>query len=81
VPGDPVVERTCKVVSEVFGIPLEEVTGETSQDSVPQWDSLNILNLLMAIESEFGLSISPEEAADFLSVELIVAILREKGAA
>jgi acyl carrier protein len=77
---DKVADRTRKIISEVFGIPLEQVTSATSQDNVPNWDSLAVLNLLMAVEEEFGVSINPDDAADFLSVELITAVLREKGA-
>ena len=74
-----VEDRTRRIVGEVFGLPLEEVSLKTAHDDIENWDSLNILNLLMAVESEFGVSISPEEAADFLSVELIVAVVKEKG--
>ena len=49
------------------------------QETVEDWDSLNVLNVLMAIESEFGVTISPEEAASFVSVEKILAVLRTKG--
>jgi acyl carrier protein len=76
---DTVTDRTRRIVAEVFGLPPQEVSIKTSHDDVENWDSLNILNLLMAVESEFGVSISPEEAAEFLSVESIVAVLRSKG--
>jgi acyl carrier protein len=78
VPG-PVEDRTRKVVAEVFGLPLESVTLQTSHETVEEWDSLNLLNVLMAIEGEFGVTISPEEAASFVSVEQILAVLRTKG--
>jgi acyl carrier protein len=74
-----VEERTCKVVAEVFGLPLESVTRETSHETVEGWDSLNLLNVLMSIEAEFDITVSPEEAAEFVSVERILAVLRSKG--
>jgi acyl carrier protein len=74
-----VEERTRKVVAEVFGLPLATVTAQTSHENVDDWDSLNVLNVLMAIEGEFDVSVSPEEAAEFVSVERIVAVLRTKG--
>jgi acyl carrier protein len=72
-------ERTRKVVAEVFGLPVEQVTLETSQQTIEDWDSLNLLNVLMAIEGEFDVSVSPEEAASFVSVEKILEALRTKG--
>lgn len=76
-----VEERTRQVVAEVFGLPLEEVTLATSHENVEDWDSLNVLNVLMAIEGEFDVSVSPEEAASFVSVEKILAVLKTKGVA
>lgn len=72
--------RVRRLVSSVLGLPIERVTLKTSGDHVDNWDSLAIVNLMMAIEAEFEVSLSPEEAGDLLSVELIVQILREKGA-
>jgi acyl carrier protein len=72
-------QRTRQVVADVFGLPLEKVTRETSHETIEEWDSLNVLNILMAVEGEFGVSISPEEAADFVSVERILAVLKTKG--
>ncbi|HEV3137185.1 MAG TPA: acyl carrier protein [Pirellulales bacterium] len=74
-----VEERARKVVAEVFGLPLATVTSQTSHENVDDWDSLNVLNVLMAIEGEFDVSVSPEDAAEFVSVERIVAVLRTKG--
>jgi acyl carrier protein len=74
-------DRTRKVVAEVFGLPLAEVTRDTSSETVEEWDSLNVLNILMAVESEFSVSISPEEAAGFISVEKIIAVLESKAVA
>jgi acyl carrier protein len=76
--ADPVLQRTCQVVADVFGLPIEEVSLATSHETVEGWDSLNMLNILMAIEGEFGVTIAPEEAAEFVSIERIVAVLRTK---
>lgn len=72
-------DRARRLVSEVFGVPLATVTLEASQDSIESWDSLNMVNLVMAIEAEFEVSVSIDEAVDLLSVKLILALLREKG--
>ncbi len=74
-----VEERTRKVVAEVFGLPLENVTLETSHETIEDWDSLNVLNVLMSIEGEFDVTITPEEVANFVSVKKIVDLLRAKG--
>jgi acyl carrier protein len=75
---EPLELRVRRVVSSVLGLPMEQVTLKTSNDDVENWDSLSIVNLMMAIEEEFQVSLSPEEAADLLSVELITHVLQEK---
>lgn len=73
------MSRTCKVVSDVFDLPLESVTAKTSKDDVETWDSVNVIHLIMALEAEFAVAFSDDDTADMLSVELIVAMLTEKG--
>ena len=43
------------------------------------WDSLNHLNLVMAIEEEFKVSLSPDDTLDMRDVGQIRAILRTHG--
>ncbi len=74
----PLELRVRRVVSSVLGLPIEQVTLKTSNDDVENWDSLSIVNLMMAIEEEFQVGLSPEEAGDLLSVELITQVLQEK---
>jgi acyl carrier protein len=74
-----VENRIATVVADVFGLEPGSVTQATSADAVENWDSVNILHLVLALDAEFGVSITPDEAADFLSVRLITEVLREKG--
>lgn len=75
------LSRVQQVVSDVLQIPLAEVTPQTSPDTVETWDSIQHLNLVLALEQEFGVEFSPEEIEELLSVELIVALVAEKAAA
>jgi acyl carrier protein len=70
--------RVCSVVADVFGLPLNEVSSATSHEEVKNWDSLNIINLLVALEQEFAVNFSPDEAVKFLSVANILTVLKEK---
>jgi len=71
--------RVRRVVADVFELQLDEVSLDISHEDVENWDSLNILNLLMALEQEFAIDISPDEAVKFLSVANVVTLLKEKG--
>ena len=71
--------RVLKMTAEVFGVAPSSITMSTTRDDIENWDSINIMHLVMAIESEFGVELEPEDAGELFSVELVVAILREKG--
>lgn len=71
--------RVHQIFSDVFSIPVDQLQSEASPESVSTWDSLNHLNLVLALEQEFGIQFSPEEAMDGMaSLEKIVLLLKEK---
>jgi acyl carrier protein len=74
----PFLDRVRGIFSDVFQIPLEEIRAESSPDTISNWDSLQHLNLVLAIEQEFNVQFSPEEIEQLLSVELVAALLEEK---
>jgi len=71
-------EKVYKVVSDVLGVAVKDINDETSPDNVEQWDSLSHINLVIAIEAEFAVSLTPEDTIDMLSVKLIRMILEDK---
>ena len=56
-----------------------EISDETSPDTVATWDSVTHLNLVLALEEAFGTSFTPEETLDMTSAKLIRMLLEEKG--
>ena len=70
-----VTERLGTVFERVFGVP--EIADTTSINDIPQWDSLAHIGLLLAIETEFHVSIAPEHAIEMISVRAIREILNE----
>jgi acyl carrier protein len=72
-------ERLYRLVASVLNVSADELTDESSPETVTSWDSLNHLNLILAVEGEFGIGLSPEDAMDMSNVALIRAVLREHG--
>jgi len=66
-----------KVISNVLGVSIDEINDNSSPDSIDKWDSLSHLNLVMAIEAEFDVELTPEDSMDMLSVKLIRMILSD----
>lgn len=73
-----VLSRIQSILSDVFSIPPEQITTEASPETIEAWDSMNHLNLLLAIEQEFGVQFKPEEMAQHMSVKDIATLLDKK---
>ena len=73
-------DRLCQTVAGVLGVAPEALTDASSPETLPAWDSLNHLNLVMALESEFGVSLTPEDALEMRTIGLMREILRRNGA-
>ena len=55
-----------------------EFSTETTRDDIDEWDSLNHIRLLTAIESEFEFQFDLDEIEDISSVSTIVEIINNK---
>jgi acyl carrier protein len=53
------------------------VTDTSSADSLDTWDSLRHMNLMLALEEEFGIKFSDEQIMTMSSVGRIVAGIDE----
>lgn len=68
-----------EVLADVFGLELSAIDETTSVDTVKQWDSLKHLNLVLAIEEKFNVTLSEEQTVQILSYPLIKLVLEEQG--
>ena len=72
-------ETTLKqVIATVLGVPADTVGPDTSTATVPAWDSLKHMNLVLALEQAFGVEIPDEDAANITSYPLIRLVLQEQ---
>jgi acyl carrier protein len=71
-------DKIYKIVSQVMDAPLEQLTLESSQDSVENWDSIKHMNLVLSLEEEFNIAFSDSEIIELLSIELIIEIISNK---
>ncbi len=67
-----------RILADIFNVPTTQVNQESSPDTIENWDSLNHLNLVLAIEQEFGIMFTPEEIEQLVSVQLIGKVLDDK---
>ena len=62
-------EKLCKLIAEQFGVEPETVTGDTAFVDDLGADSVDLMDLSMALEDEFGM-----EEMDSDSIESIVTV-------
>lgn len=74
----PVLEQVRQIVSDVFAVPVNGVEGKSSPETIDAWDSMQHLNLVLAVEEKFNLQFTPEEMEQMRSVDLIVALVESK---
>ena len=53
--GREIFARLNKVFQEVFDDPSIRLTPQTTADDIEDWDSLEHINLIAAVEQEFGM--------------------------
>ena len=74
-----IVERVTKLVCEQLGVKEEEVTPEASFVEDLGADSLDTVELVMALEEEFGNEIPDEEAEKLTTVGDVIRYVEDNG--
>ena len=69
--------RIKQVMSVVFEVPLGLLLEDSSTDNIENWDSLRHLNLILALEEEFDVSIPDEEVGNLVNYKLIELIIND----
>ena len=75
-----IYERVTDIIVEQLGVEAEQVTMDASFRDDLQADSLDLVELIMAFEEEFGGEISDEEAQDINTVGDAVRYLESQEA-
>lgn len=74
-------ERLTKVFHNVFDNDTIELTPGLTADDVDEWDSLSHINLMIAIELEFGIEFLQSEIQNFANVGELTETIEKKIAA
>jgi len=75
---EDILEKVRKIVADQLEKPLEEVQGESSFANDLGADSLDTVELVMALEEEFDIEIPDEEAEKIATVQAAVDFIDEQ---
>ena len=73
-----ILEQVRQVASDVLSVPTDRISADSSPETIETWDSIQHLNLVLALEEKFGLQLSPEEMEQMRSIGQISAMLESK---
>ncbi|HEY81542.1 MAG TPA: acyl carrier protein [Anaerolineae bacterium] len=73
-------QRVIEIIVDQLGVEPDEVTMDSRFREDLEADSLDLVELMMAFEEEFGGEISDEDAMKIQTVGEAVVLLKEKGA-
>jgi acyl carrier protein len=71
-------QRIIKIVSSVMGDSETEITASTNFESDLKADSLDTVEMLMALEDEFEIDIADEDAEKLVTVQLAVEFFEKR---
>ncbi len=70
------LEKLSVIFKNVFG-QHTEINLETKREDIPEWDSISHLSLILELESEFQLGLTPDEIEKIKSVKDILNFIKK----
>ena len=71
--------RIKEILSGLFNVGIGTLSSESSTANVEGWDSLGHLMVVVELEQQFGIQISPEQGEELTSVARIEEFLKSRG--
>lgn len=66
-----------KVMATMLNVDVATIGPDSSMDNIPTWDSLRHMNIVLALEEEFKVTIPDEDAGNITSYKLIKLVLED----
>ena len=74
-----IISRLNEVFRDVFGDDSISVTPSTTSADIDDWDSIEHINLVDAVENEFGMRFKMREVSGMKNVGEMISIISERG--
>ena len=77
-PDTGIDPRLVEIFREVFGRPELQLRPDMTADDIPEWDSIRMLTLLLAIEQRLGATLRAAEIRRIGSVGDLARLVRNR---
>jgi acyl carrier protein len=64
------------IMAELFHLSPEDIDDEATPETIEGWDSMSHLNLVLALEEEYGIRFDDNEILEIVSFQLICEAVR-----
>ena len=71
-------ENVKEIIAKVLEVEVSQINDDTAIGDIPEWDSLSHIQIVSAIEKEFGFNFTPDVMMDLEDVSDIVAAVEER---
>jgi acyl carrier protein len=73
-----VFEQVRMAAADVLQVAPDKITVATTPEQIETWDSVQHLNLILALEMQFGIEFEPEEIDQMKSIGEIASLVESK---
>jgi acyl carrier protein len=78
-PQTALVERVQAALAGALQIPTPDVTPDLDFGDLPQWDSMGHMEVMLALEEQFGVEVSADTISALTSIPAICAYIEANG--
>lgn len=65
------MKPVVQLIAEQLRVPQARVRDELAFGAIPEWDSLNHVNLMVALEAEYGVTVDEDRMVELTTVRAI----------
>ncbi len=73
------MDKLRQLIEPIFEEDFERVAASAKFADLESWDSLNYVKLVLAVQTGYGVELSPAEIRTITSLPALVGVLKAKG--
>lgn len=70
-------DQVRNIASDIFGVPADKITAESSPETIDNWDSMQHLNLVLAVEQKFAVQLEPEDIEQMTTIGAVASLVEK----
>ncbi len=78
-PTATLVDQIQTLLIEALQVPADQVNPDLAFGDLPQWDSMGHMEVMMSLETRFGIEINADTIATLTSIPAICTYIQENG--